>query len=642
MNAENLAWNIAAHWIQSGVIAGSSLIALRLLAVTEARARLAALHVTLATIVVLPVLQPWRSQTIQPPAAASVTSAHITVGVSEPGIGDIGAFSSLDPTVGMLVLVAAGAATRMLWLGYGIVGLVRFRRRALRVDKPGIAADLEALLAVSPSYVQQDERRTPWTFGLLRPTVALPAGFDALNPDFQRAVVCHELVHVQRRDVAVAFVEELAAAVLWFHPWVWLLRARMRVAREKVVDARVVEMLENRDEYVRCLVEMSGHDLAPHFSHAGAGMLRPRELRARVDAIFENAHMSRMRIAVAAVTFAIVTIATGFVAVAAVPLRAPASSMFLAAEPSAKVSWSRASAQRAPDASRKQINKVYPEYPQDAMERGIQGTVMVDIVVNAAGDVSTASVASGPQELRASAFKAAVALKYTPASSPTAMKITFEYSLTGTSWGVRINGAPPTIATKFFTAQASPVEPDTSRAYRVGNGMRPPKKIKDTPPEYPAIARESRVQGVVILEARIDERGMVSDVRPLRSIPLLDQAAIESVRQWQYEPTLLNGVPVPVIMTVTVNFSLRELFQIELVMPDGKITTSELQSGGMLQMPGFRLHFRSRSGGTDDPTVSVLIDDGQTHLGEVVLALNGPVVQTPTTPSVGLRLTGIR
>jgi hypothetical protein len=123
---------------------------------------------------------------------------------------------------------------------------------------------------------------------------------------------------------------------------------------------------------------------------------------------------------------------------------------------------------------------------------------------------------------------------------------------------------------------------------------------------------------------------------------LLDQAAIESVRQWQYEPTLLNGVPVPVIMTVTVNFSLRELFQIELVMPDGKITTSELQSGGMLQMPGFRLHFRSRSGGTDDPTVSVLIDDGQTHLGEVVLALNGPVVQTPTTPSVGLRLTGVR
>jgi TonB family protein len=342
------------------------------------------------------------------------------------------------------------------------------------------------------------------------------------------------------------------------------------------------------------------------------------------------------------VTFAIVTIATGFVAVAAVPLRAPASSMFLAAEPSVKVSWSRASAQRAPDASRKQINKVYPEYPQDAMERGIQGTVVVDIVVNAAGDVSTASVASGPQELRASAFKAAVALKYTPASSPTAMKITFEYSLTGTSWGVRINGAPPTIATKFFTAQASPVEPDTSRAYRVGNGMRPPKKIKDTPPEYPAIARESRVQGVVILEARIDERGMVSDVRPLRSIPLLDQAAIESVRQWQYEPTLLNGVPVPVIMTVTVNFSLRELFQIELVMPDGKITTSELQSGGMLQMPGFRLHFRSRSGGTDDPTVSVLIDDGQTHLGEVVLALNGPVVQTPTTPSVGLRLTGVR
>ena len=87
---------------------------------------------------------------------------------------------------------------------------------------------------------------------------------------------------------------------LWFHPWMWLLRARIRVAREQVVDSRVVTMLGNRDEYVRCLVDMSGHDLAPHFSQAGAGMLRPRELRARVDAIFQEVHMSRMRFAVAA------------------------------------------------------------------------------------------------------------------------------------------------------------------------------------------------------------------------------------------------------------------------------------------------------------------------------------------------------
>jgi protein TonB len=73
---------------------------------------------------------------------------------------------------------------------------------------------------------------------------------------------------------------------------------------------------------------------------------------------------------------------------------------------------------------------------------------------------------------------------------------------------------------------------------------------------YPPIAQSARVQGVVILEAVIGPTGKVQDVKVLRSIPLLDQAAIDAVRQWEYTPTTLNGVPVPVIMTVTVNFTL--------------------------------------------------------------------------------------
>ncbi len=75
-------------------------------------------------------------------------------------------------------------------------------------------------------------------------------------------------------------------------------------------------------------------------------------------------------------------------------------------------------------------------------------------------------------------------------------------------------------------------------------------------PQYPAIARQARVQGIVILECTISPRGDVTDVRVLRGIPLLNQAAIDAVRQWEYEPTLVNGVPVAVIMTVTVNFKL--------------------------------------------------------------------------------------
>jgi protein TonB len=77
------------------------------------------------------------------------------------------------------------------------------------------------------------------------------------------------------------------------------------------------------------------------------------------------------------------------------------------------------------------------------------------------------------------------------------------------------------------------------------------------PPVYPQIAQSARVQGVVIIEATIDPGGKVTKTRLLKSIPLLDQAALDAVRKWEYEPTMLNGVAVPVIMTVTVNFTLR-------------------------------------------------------------------------------------
>ena len=91
---------------------------------------------------------------------------------------------------------------------------------------------------------------------------------------------------------------------------------------------------------------------------------------------------------------------------------------------------------------------------------------------------------------------------------------------------------------------------------RVGGTIRQPTKLVDVRPVYPAIAQSARIQGVVILEVTIAPDGAVADAKILRSIPLLDDAAVEAVRQWKFTPTLLNGVPVPVIMTVTVNFSM--------------------------------------------------------------------------------------
>jgi len=90
---------------------------------------------------------------------------------------------------------------------------------------------------------------------------------------------------------------------------------------------------------------------------------------------------------------------------------------------------------------------------------------------------------------------------------------------------------------------------------RVGGQIKPPTKVKDVKPEYPAIARTARVAGAVTIEATIGEDGKVIDAKVVRSVPLLDQAALDAVRQWEYMPSLLNGVPVPVLVTVTINFT---------------------------------------------------------------------------------------
>ena len=102
-----------------------------------------------------------------------------------------------------------------------------------------------------------------------------------------------------------------------------------------------------------------------------------------------------------------------------------------------------------------------------------------------------------------------------------------------------------------------PPPPPPTQPVRVGGNIKPPQKLKHVNPVYPPIAQSARVQGIVIIEATIGPSGAVQDARVLRSIPLLDASALDAVKQWQFTPTLLNGVPVPVIMTVTVQFTLQ-------------------------------------------------------------------------------------
>ncbi len=124
--------------------------------------------------------------------------------------------------------------------------------------------------------------------------------------------------------------------------------------------------------------------------------------------------------------------------------------------------------------------------------------------------------------------------------------------------------APPRPVTFDVTIHFAGQQPEAAAetsplavgAIRVGREVKPPTKVTDVRPIYPDEARAAGIQGVVILEVRIEADGRVGQARILRSIPALDEAAIDAVRQWQFQPTLLNGVATPVVMTVTVQFSL--------------------------------------------------------------------------------------
>ena len=117
------------------------------------------------------------------------------------------------------------------------------------------------------------------------------------------------------------------------------------------------------------------------------------------------------------------------------------------------------------------------------------------------------------------------------------------------------------------SAPPPPGPPSSNAPVRIGGNIKAPPKTHDVRPAYPAVAQAARVQGTVVLEATIGPDGKVTAARVLVSIPLLDASAIDAVRQWEFEPTVLAGVAVPVIMTVTVQFSLSESPRPETAQP---------------------------------------------------------------------------
>jgi protein TonB len=172
---------------------------------------------------------------------------------------------------------------------------------------------------------------------------------------------------------------------------------------------------------------------------------------------------------------------------------------------------------------------VDPEYPSSARSAGVQGQVVVALIIGTDGRVESASTKTSIPALDPGALVAAKQWEYAPTAYDgeavrVAMDVGVDFKL--------VAPQPP---------------------MRVGGSTAPLQK-RDVRPVYPPEAKNKRIEGVVIIEVTLTADGRVQDARILRGIPLLNQAALDAVRQWEYQPTLVKGVPVPVIMTVTVQF----------------------------------------------------------------------------------------
>jgi len=119
--------------------------------------------------------------------------------------------------------------------------------------------------------------------------------------------------------------------------------------------------------------------------------------------------------------------------------------------------------------------------------------------------------------------------------------------MTGVPFGEAVVGGEPL---------PPPPPPRPKDPMPVGGLIQPPKKIVHVAPIYPPIALAAGKPGMVILQAVISEDGSVREVKVLRSDPLFDQAAMDAVKQWRFTTPMLNGQPIPVVMTVTVGFTL--------------------------------------------------------------------------------------
>ena len=590
-------WNNVLAWsIQIGVLVAVSAAAAMVFSLRVPGARLLYWHAALLACLALPLVRPWKQAVISDDV--SVSTAALVRPVEAP------AHRTIPLSEAALWLLAAGALARGGWLVAGFWRLRQYRRHS----RPLGSRDGAALL-LSHGVAG------PVTFGAIRPVVLLPAQFPEFEPQVQEAILCHELLHVRRRDWLFMVAEEVVRSVFWFHPAIWWLLGEIGLAREQEVDRQVVALTRSREEYVDALLAIAG--ARPQLDLAPAPLfLRKRHLKQRVVSVLKEVRMSKTRLVSSMAAALGVLLAACWLVTATFPLAAAPE--VVADAPGVTIEMGGATL----------MHRSPVDYPVAARQKGIQGTVVVQVKTDGSGSVSDAQVLNGPEELRRSALQSVLNWHFTKdaAGSLRQVSITFQsgpvndvpapapvrvdagqvlksIAIEGLSDQARAdllarlpvhegdtlsraqtaqvfqavkefdehltpalrpqpNG---TLALLIHPSDAAPPPPPATLVdgaapgrLRIGGNLQATKLVSKATPVYPVEAKQARIQGTVSLLATIAKDGTIVNLVVISGHPLLVPSALDAVRQWVYQPTLLNGNPVEVETQIDVNYTLSQ------------------------------------------------------------------------------------
>ena len=356
------------------------------------------------------VLQPKTPIAVQEPI--SVPLVEELVATANPSPGGQGS-TSANPYAWLGVLLVTGILLRLIWLGVGFYGLHRLQRRTTRQSLPPHLQVLEEEVGVSADYRVSGEVAGPVTFGWVRPVIILPEAFGELEAGMQRAVVCHELLHVKRRDWLWNTVDELVRSLFWFHPaFHWLVR-RIQLTREQVVDEGVVHLLGSRKTYLHSLVEIARR-ASQTFSLPAPLFLEECQLRNRVRLLLQltERKRSKTKTALSLASCTALLVGAGWWSLLAFPLSQP---------PGARLPQVESAIEdpipvpvEGHVMARKLLHRDEPEYPLVAKVAGVEGVVVLRVLIDKSGAMQEAEVIQGHPALRNAALESLKSWRWEP------------------------------------------------------------------------------------------------------------------------------------------------------------------------------------------------------------------------------------